>query len=159
MNNLHEQLEALLAQRTCVIGLGNAGYGDDAIGVRLAETLSEAGREDVCIAGTSPERWLPRLAEDGFAHLLLVDTVDFGGNPGDVVLLDSAGIQNRYPQVSTHKLSLGLLARMVESQSRCRVWLLGIQPQSLQVDAGLSPALQTTLESLLVLMQNHKILA
>ena len=44
------------------MGVGNADYGDDALGVHLAEALVEAGVPDVIVAGNSPERYLGRVA-------------------------------------------------------------------------------------------------
>ena len=61
-------------------------------------------------------------------------------------------IRDRFPQVSTHKLSLGLLARQIEAQGRIRVWLLGVQPESLKLRGALTPTIQTTLELLHALL-------
>jgi len=58
----------------------------------------------------------------------------------------------RFPQVSTHKISLGLLARCLEANGRTRAWLLGVQPESLQPGAGLTPAVQNTLKILTELL-------
>jgi hypothetical protein len=55
MGKLHQQLKRLLAGRACFMGVGNVEYGDDGFGVRLAETLTDAGLPDVIIAGTAPE--------------------------------------------------------------------------------------------------------
>ena len=39
----------------------------------------------------------------------------------------------RFPQVSTHKISLGLLARLDRGAvARRKAWLLGVQPESLR---------------------------
>ena len=39
MPDLREQLQQLFQGRVCLMGLGNVTYGDDGIGVRLAEEL------------------------------------------------------------------------------------------------------------------------
>ena len=92
------------------MGLGNIDCGDDGFGVRLAEELLEAGVPDVEVAGTTPEHYVGRVADQGFDHLVFLDAVDFGGPPGSVVLLDGSEISAHYPQISTHKISLGVLA-------------------------------------------------
>jgi hydrogenase 3 maturation protease len=107
----------------------------------------------VVIAGTSPERFLGRVADEGFDHVIFLDAVEFGGAPGAVVLLNSDEMAARFPQISTHKLSLGLLARQMETNGRTKAWLLGVQPESLKPGQPLSPTVQATLELLLDLLR------
>jgi hydrogenase maturation protease len=178
MRGLHEQLQSRLQGRVCVVGVGNVDAGDDAFGVRLAEELlkrsegrgvkdeppqdREAGsngepalrasffplHQSVLLAGMAPERFVGRLIDAGFDHVVFLDAVDCGGAPGSVVLLDSRQIAARFPQVSTHKISLGLLARCLEANGATRACLLGVQPQSLKPGADLTPVIQTTLHLL-----------
>jgi hydrogenase 3 maturation protease len=180
MPNLREQLQQCFQGRVCLIGLGNLDYGDDGFGVRLAEELKSEVRspksEDrgeapgssssnfelrpsfglrsrVIIAGTTPERFISRVADEGFDHVIFLDAVEFGGAPGSVVLLNSGEITLRYPQVSTHKLSLGLLAKWVEANGTAQAGLLGVQPESLKPGENLTPAVQATLELLVELLR------
>lgn len=103
-------------------------------------------------AGTAPECFIGRIADEGFDHVIFLDAADFGAAPGAVVLLDSDEMAARFPQISTHKLSLGLLAKPVESNGRTKAWLLGVQPQSLKPGEQLSPTVNATLQLLLELM-------
>ena len=84
---------------------------------------------------------------------MFLDAVDVGAEPGSTVLLDSRAIATRFPQVSTHRLSLGFLAQCLEQLGVTRVWLLGVQPASLRPGTGLSPAVdraRAMLQALLV---------
>jgi hydrogenase maturation protease len=140
------------------MGLGNVDQGDDGFGVRLAETLRRTGLPDsveVVLAGTDPEYFVGRYSAAGFDHLIFLDAVAFGAAPGSVVLLNSREMTVRFPQVSTHKLSLGMLAGFVEAGGKTRAWLLGAQPQSLKPSHRLSPALQTTVALLAELIATH----
>jgi hydrogenase maturation protease len=159
MPDLREQLQQCFQGRVCLMGLGNVDYGDDGFGVRLAEELkseirnpkaegnpkSEGRSEDpgrsssdfglrshVIVAGTTPERVIGRVADESFDHVIFLDAVEFGGAPGSVVLLNSDEITARYPQISTHKISLGLLAKWAEVNGTTKAWLLGVQPESLK---------------------------
>ncbi|HTX66663.1 MAG TPA: hydrogenase maturation protease [Opitutaceae bacterium] len=152
MPDLRAQLRDCLRGRVAFLGLGSRERGDDGFGVRLAERLAAAGVPDVVDAGTAPERCLRPTVDGGCDHVVFLDAVDFGREPGAVVFLDAAGIAARYPQISTHKISLGLLARAVEAAGPARAWLLGVQPSSLQAGAALTPAVQTTLELLAELL-------
>jgi hydrogenase maturation protease len=131
-----------------VVGIGNPDRSDDGFGVRLAEAMRALGYPDVILAERTPERWLERLARGGFQGVVFLDLVEMGAAPGAVVFLEGHQITARYPQVSTHKLSLGTLARLIEGESPTRVFLLGVQPQSVGSGVGLSVPVQATLEIL-----------
>jgi len=92
MPNLREQLRCCLEGRVCLMGIGNVDYGDDGFGVRLAEKLIEAGTPDVVVGGTSPDRCLGRVVEEGFNHLVFLDAVECGGTPGSAPQITSANV-------------------------------------------------------------------
>lgn len=146
MPDLREQLRHILQGRVCFIGLGNSDYGDDGFGVYLAQVLIDTGLRNVIVAGKSPERWLDQLS--GFDHVIFLDAVELGAAAGAVALLKSSQMTARFPQVSTHKLSLGLLAQWTEANGNTRAWLLGAQPERMQ-GTQLTPTLQKTLQLLM----------
>jgi hydrogenase maturation protease len=150
--DLKEELRDTLAGRTALVGIGNTDLGDDALGVRLAEKLQRAGVSTAVVAGTVPENIAGVLARGGYDNVVFLDAVDFSADPGSVVLLDATEIQARFPQVSTHKISLGMTARVIESESRAKVWLLGVQPKSLRTGAEMSAPVKETLKLLAGLM-------
>jgi len=145
MTGLREQIQSSLRGRVCFLGLGNVDGGDDGFGVRLAEALARGGAPDVVIGGTAPEQVAGRCAGGGFDHLVFLDAADFGAAPGSVAFLNSREMAARFPQISTHRISLGTLAGFVESRGTTRAWLLGAQPESLKPARALSSALQSTL--------------
>jgi hydrogenase 3 maturation protease len=146
--DLREQLDATLKGRVCLMGMGNTDYGDDGFGVQLVEELAEAEVSDVIVAGSEPEGWVGIAAEQDFDHVVFLDAVEFGGAPGAVVFLDAKQLVSRFPQVSTHKISLGLLAKFIESNGITKVWLLGVQPESTREEQMLSPTVRATMEVL-----------
>jgi hydrogenase maturation protease len=160
MADLREQLHECLHGRICLMGLGNEDYGDDAAGIRLAEKLIAAGKRDVMIAGTRPETCISQAVREGFEQIVFLDAVEFGGAPGSVVFLDSAEMISRFPQISTHKISLGVLAMWAEISGATKAWLLGVQPESLKAGQPLSEPVTTTLsvlEELLEEVQNSQL--
>jgi hydrogenase maturation protease len=128
----------------CWVGVGNAALGDDGFGVRLAEALERDGHPHVVIAGTAPERHVENLAGGGFGHVVFLDAADGPGEPGTAYFLDAEGIAARYPQVSTHRISLGTLARLVAGGGP-RVWMLGVKPASLAPGSRLSGPVRRSL--------------
>lgn len=148
-----QALGSRLAGRACLVGVGNAGAGDDGVGVRLAECLAAAMGTgghgvDVAVAGMEPERHFCRLVDGGYDAVLFMDSVNFGGTAGSVALLDADEIMLRFPQISTHKIGLGTLAALIEANGRTRVSLLGIQPGSLKPGDALTGAVRQTLDAL-----------
>ena len=148
MQNLRDELRQHLTGRVGLVGIGNPDCGDDAFGLRLAEAVRDLGYPDVILAERTPERWTERLARGGYQTLVFLDAVRMGAPPGDVVFLKGAEIGARYPQVSTHKLSLGTIARLIETLAPTRVFLLGVQPQAVDYGAQLSAPVRATLEVL-----------
>ncbi len=145
---LRQQLEACLQGRVCFLGLGNGDYGDDGFGVQLGEALRRRGVPDVYTAEANPERIVSKIAAAGFDEVVLLDAVELGVQPGSAILLSSAEMIARYPQVSTHKMSLGTLAKLIETNDATRTWLLGVQPESLQPIPQLTATVRKTLELL-----------
>ena len=148
MPTLRDDLRQRLTGRVCLVGIGNPDRGDDALGLRLAETVRDLGYPDVILAERTPERWTERLARGAFQTVVFLDAVGMSAAPGDVIFLEGTEIVARYPQVSTHKLSLGTIARLIEAAGPTRVFLLGVQPQSVDHGAELSAPVRTTLEIL-----------
>lgn len=119
----------------------------------VGEDVTRGGcAPQVIVGGSSPERHLTFFTAGAFDTVLFFDAVEFGAAPGSVVLLGSREMVSCFPQVSTHKISLGLLAQLVEANGRTKVGLLGVQPQSLHKAEGLSLPVQRTLDVLTELL-------
>ena len=151
-----EQLQLWAAGRTCLMGVGNLECGDDGFGVRLMRAIEarlgrsalDARHPRFVDAGLEPERCIGRVSADEVDHLVFLDAVDFGAEPGSIIFADAGEMASRFPQISTHKLSLGLLAKCVEENGHTKAWLVGVQPQSLGSAEGLTPEVEATLETL-----------
>jgi hydrogenase maturation protease len=160
MPDLREELQQCFQGRVCLMGLGNIDYGDDGFGAIITEAIT--GRlkmegeitlaHDIINAGTMPECFIKTIAEKGINHLIFLDTVEFGGTPGSVVFLNTEEISARFPQISTHKISLGVLANVAESNGVTKAWLLGVQPESIKPGLELTRPVRRTLGVLLELL-------
>ncbi len=145
--DLMEELRRALEGRTCLVGVGNDDLADDGLGPSLARVLLAEGA-DAVDAGTTPEDRLEEIIRGGFRNVVFLDAVEIDGPPGSFVLFDAGVVRSRFPQVSTHKISLGTLARVIEARSGARVWLLGVQPLWLRPGLGLSQPVVETLAML-----------
>ena len=87
------------------------------------------------------------MARERFEHLLFLDAVEFGTTAGSVVFLDASAIAARFPQISTHKISLAVLSLWAEANG-AKAWLLGVQPGSIKPGQRLTEIVETTLDTL-----------
>ena len=136
----------LTGKRILLLGVGNRLRGDDAVGSLLVEGLQ--GQVDIPTidAGDVPENYLGPIEESGAEVVLVVDAADFGGKVGDVAIFDIEQVQGM--SVSTHTTNLGLMFKVIPSEKRPQVIMLGIQPGKLELGQGLSEPVRVTMENL-----------
>ena len=140
-----ENLSEILIGSVAFLGIGNVDRGDDGAGVALAQKLLDCGIANVFAGGITPEKHLPSIREGGYDTVALLDAANVGAEPGSIAILDAQELKSRFPIVSTHKLSAGMLARLIADGNSAKVWLIGIQPQSLAMEcAGLSSIVKKT---------------
>jgi len=139
------QLQEQLAGRVCVVGIGNPLAGDDGAGSAVAQALLGRVAAGVIDAGIAPENHLEPIVRHEPETILLVDAVDFGGEPGGVRLLDPSTLAAG--GLSTHATSLGMVHDYLRARCPARVLLLGIQPARLGVGEALSEAVASSVEA------------
>ncbi len=155
MRDLSEHLGRWTRGRTCLVGVGDVGHGDDAFGVRVVQAVAARwGRTGgsprlplLLEAGREPERYLVALVDGRFDHVVFLDAVDFGAPAGTLLLADAVEVRSRLPQVSTHRIGLGVLASEIEARGGARAWLLGVQPESL-APGPMSPTVRAAVDVL-----------
>jgi hydrogenase maturation protease len=140
-----ENLSEILIGSVAFLGIGNVDRSDDGAGMALAQKLSGAGIPNVFLGGLTPEKHLPSIREDGYDTVALLDAANVGATPGSIAIFDAQEIKSRFPIVSTHKLSAGMLAQLITDGNSAKVWLIGIQPETLAMGgAGLSSIVEKT---------------
>ncbi|MEI6634646.1 MAG: hydrogenase maturation protease [Chlamydiota bacterium] len=132
--------------RIALIGVGNTLRGDDGAGSLLAGRLGARGIDRAFDGGTAPENYCERVALLAPRMVFIADAACFGGEPGEVRLLDprllGAGA------LSTHGLSLRPLAAYLEERCGCRVFVVGIEPSGAGDGGALSPPVRRALGEL-----------
>lgn len=149
MDSLLEKLSEIVAGRTAFLGIGNADLGDDGAGMALAERLEKTGITQVFKGGVHPESAIPRIRHSRYDTVIFLDAVDVSHEPGSVVIMDANELVGKFPQISTHKLSLSTLARIVTDGYNARVWLVGIQPKTLSSEG---PALSDPVDKTVTML-------
>ena len=146
-SQLRNQLVRFINGRVCLLGIGNRYHHDDAVGPYLAEAIETRPDYDVIDAGIIPEDYVELTARKHPDTILMIDATDFGGEPGEVRLLYPEHVA--YSGVSTHAVSLRMLAEFLQARTHARVGLLAVQPADVSDGKGLSPAVSATLDDLL----------
>lgn len=138
---------------TLVLGLGNTIMSDDGIGPKVVRQLQEEdGLPDGVIlldGGTLGLDLLPHL--EGVGQLIIVDAVETGKEPGTVVRLVGEEVPVALEtKLSPHQMGLKDLlavARLMDCLPE-EIVLIGVQPQSLEMDTELTPVVSACLPEL-----------
>ncbi|MBL7074178.1 hydrogenase maturation protease [candidate division KSB1 bacterium] len=141
MKGLNRSLKELVDSRLFVlIGLGNPDRGDDVMGVWVAKKLKNLApkrvfEEDEGIEGII----LDILKRGDVGMILFLDTVDFGGHPGELRLFSR---ENLSPSIiSTHKIPLRPLMELLGKKGK-ESYLLGVQPRTLDFGSEMSDVVE-----------------
>lgn len=132
-----------MTAQTLVIGLGNPGRGDDAVGVHVARRVAAEGLDIRVLELDDPsealEAWAPTDT------VVVADAVSSGGDPGDIHVLDA--VAQRLPTGSwaaggTHALGLAAVVELARSLGRLprRLVVVGVEAGGFDHGAPMSDA-------------------
>lgn len=137
--------------RTVVIGLGSPLMGDDGLGLVALERLRPRVHDtvDVVDGGTWGMNILPFV--ETADHVLLLDAIDADRAPGELIELHDGAVPRQLDlKLSPHAVDLRdvlALAALRGTLPDCLV-ALGVQPESVEMRAGLSPTVEAALDGL-----------
>lgn len=145
--------EILFSDTSIVIGIGNPDRADDGAGIFVVEYWRKKAPSSrkVCFfldtecAIESPV--MVHLDDPRIQTFLFVDTSDFGGESGEILLLSEQEIEKIVSPLSTHKVPLDFLFSLIRLKNK-KAFLLGIQPASLEFFGTMSPVVQNTVKML-----------
>ena len=141
-----EQLKNILKGRVVIVGIGNVLRADDGLGSLLVRRLSDKV-EAICIdAGNALENHMGPIARYNPDTVLLVDAVHLDLEPGQARLVDPSRIE--HSGLSTHDVSPGMFLDFLAQESNCSVFLLGVQPECIEIGSRISATVRDTLELL-----------
>lgn len=139
------------ADRIVVLGVGSELHGDDAVGVVVARRLQEMDlgeNVEVVVGHTGGLNLLFDM--EGADWAIVVDAVDFGGQPGEICVFDAedADLVMARRVASLHHVSLAdVLELGREAGITPRVTVVGIQPGAMGFGADLSAAVAQQVEA------------
>jgi hydrogenase maturation protease len=153
--NWKKELRKFLDNKTAIMGIGSVLKTDDGVGVFVAEKLKNIGMKNVIVAEATPEHWLGFLTKEKFEKLLIVDSVLFGGEKGEIRLFDLREISKRFGL--THSSSLHLFYDFISGEGNIKALkVLAIMPESLEVGESLSPVVERSADAIISFFKNFQ---
>lgn len=126
--------------RVAWVGVGSELNGDDAAGLWAVRSLASKLKDQpqfLCLeSGVNPENAIGPLRKFNPHLVVLIDAADFGTPAGNVRFIENVEIGGI--SFSTHSLPMNFISDYLSQELGCPVWLLGIQPESLEFDAPLT---------------------
>ncbi len=122
--------------RISVVGVGNELKADDGVGLFIADILETTLRKSMkrhtfqFIRSENPENHIHRIARFLPEIVLIIDSADFNGNPGEYRLIEEKEVEGY--TYSTHNAPLTFFINAVKKTvpSNPEVLLVGIQPRN-----------------------------
>jgi len=175
-------------KRICIVGVGNELMGDDGIGPYVIRKLHEMGvpdrdegegaqdmsvfddylegenppkqREEVLIeaidGGTSMLRAI--YVMEGFDEAIVVDAIDFEGEPGDVVTFNPDEVESTGTGISMHSFDVIETLKMMIKLDELpvdRIIVVAIQPEAVCQQDGLSESVERSYNSIIHSIAGH----
>lgn len=144
---------AISSKSVLILGIGNFVMSDDAVGVvvvqQLKKNYSFPDNVEIMDGGTLGLDLLPKLED--VTHLIIVDAVETGMKPGACVRLGGQELPIALQtKISPHQMGLKDLLAVSELMGHVpkEMVLIGVQPASIEMEVGLTPAVEAQLETL-----------
>ena len=122
-----------------MMGIGNMLRADDSLGPRVASALTVSEPLTPFVCESVPEKWIGPVRRYGPDVILFVDVADFGGEPGEIRLLESTDLTGLY-SASTHGMSSGFLMELFSKSTRAASFMLAVQPVTIELGEPMSEA-------------------
>jgi len=138
------EIRRIIAEGTCIVGLGNDLRSDDGAGAYIARALKGAvPGPGGCVINAEDiiEGYAFTIAGMECGNVLLVDAVEAHREAGSLVFGRYGDIAGASVNFSTHKLSLSLAVDIIERSGK-EVYLLGIVPATTDFGIGMGWAVK-----------------
>lgn len=137
---------------TLYVGIGNSLRGDDIAGMMIAEGIETTDRVKTLAAGEKPEEAYDEALALKPAKVVFLDAADMGLPAGSMELLYEDTISVK--AMTTHKMPLPLISRLIREETGADVVICGIQPENVDFGAGMSVSVKETCELIIKTINN-----
>lgn len=135
---------------TVIVTVGNSFRLDDGVGPYIGKKIRLAMRLKIVDCGISPENIVEEVIRLNPCLIVIIDAADFKGKPGQAKLID----KNNIPETSltTHSISLRVIAGIFEKETKAKVEFIGIQPKNIGFGEKLSLPVKKTADKMIQLI-------
>lgn len=152
-----ENLNQILSEPTCIVGVGNLFRNDDAVGVMIAQRLetefTDSSQFSVVNAEDVIENFVFQIADKDVKNVLVIDGVQAdGAETGALVLGKMEDIEIKTMGYSTHKLALSTAASVLKHHGK-EVYLLGIVTDNTDYGTTVSQSILESAEGVIDLVR------
>ncbi len=151
-DELKSKLQATLSGNVVVLCVGSLSRGDDMFGPLVAKRLAGKVAAEVIDAENVPENYLGKIAKLAPDVVLLIDSAHFGGEAGQIRLLNPQELNES--SFSTHSASLKLIENYFEIECQSKVMLLAAQPKHVNFGQPPSEEMVTAIDVVSQLLTN-----
>jgi hydrogenase 3 maturation protease len=143
------------AKKVVVAGIGDSLRADDNVGPKIVEALQGKVGRDVLLleCETVPESYILDIEQFAPTHVLLIDAAELGLDAGNATLLAAEALPQT-SAISSHGLSLRVFCEYLKKTTGTKVALLLVQPQSMELEEGLTPKVHATAKKLTAILLN-----
>lgn len=160
-----QSLKKILKGKVAIVGVGNPLKGDDGAGPFFIQQLKNKGdgfiyyhtkrtkskiNEPVPFilidAGEVPENYISPIVKTKPDVIMIVDAADFSGKPGEIEIFASKDISKI--GFTTHTLSPAVFMEYLGQQTKARIFLLALQPKTIETGVDLSEEMKSSIEKL-----------
>ena len=146
ITKLQNPFQNIFRGKVVIVGIGNIMKGDDGFGPALIKRL-DGEIKTVCIdTGSTPENYTGAIAKQNPDTILLVDAVHLDLAPGQYEILNPKDILKS--GFTTHDVSPRMFIEYLESRTRARIFLLGVQPRNISLGDEMSDGVKRALEEI-----------
>lgn len=137
-----------------IAGIGNPIRMDDAVGVKIVQALCGRVSENVYLieCETVPENFTQQIVSLNPTHVLLIDAAIIGKRPGTFILIDADKV-GTFAAVSTHELPLRIFCDLLIQNTKAQIGLLLIAPGQADFGEALTPAVESSANKIIDLLQ------
>ena len=146
------KLKNRLQGKVSIVGIGNRLRGDDGVGPEIIKRVENPLPSLLLFdVGEAPENYLGKIVKQKPDAIVFIDAVDFDAPPGTIKVVETDDIRNE--SLSTHNVSLNLVAKYLQRETSADIFLLGIQPETTEFGREISQAVREGLEKIVKMLE------
>lgn len=146
------KLKNRLQGKVSIVAIGNRLRGDDGVGPEIIKRVENPLPSLLLFdVGEAPENYLGKIVKQKPDAIVFIDAVDFDAPPGTIEVVETDDIRNE--SLSTHNVSLNLVAKYLQKETSADVFLLGIQPETTEFGREISRPVREGLEKIVKMLE------